>query len=153
MTAPATYDEAATMPLADVIDRYQALNDRDAMARAIATLQARGRWSADRGLNPEDYPPLTAAEHLEMLALGEAMARHYRHPAQVHHAVIAGATWDQIAAATGASADQARQAYRAWAEGQHRLRSDFPGGTIGLDAGEYAAAIEAADAGTPGGAP
>ena len=88
-----------------------------------------------------------------MLALGERIARYYRHPSQVDKAVRAGASWEQIAAATGASADQARQAYRAWAEGQHRLRSDFPGGTIGLDDGEYAAAIEAADAGTPGGAP
>ena len=92
------------MPWADVLNRYQALNDRDAMARAIATLQARGEWNDDRSLNPEDYPPLTAAEHLEMLALGEVMARHYRHPAQVHHAVMAGATWEQIAAATGGDA-------------------------------------------------
>ncbi len=152
MTAPATYDEASGMPWADVLNRYQALNDRDAMARAIADLQARREWNADRSIKPEDYPPLTAAEHLELLALGEVMARHYRHPALVHHAVIAGATWDQIAAATGGDAGQARQAYRAWAGGQHRLRSDFPGGTIGLEDDEYAAAIEAADAGTPGGA-
>ena len=144
MTGPMTYDEAATMPLADVINRHQALNDRDAMAWAIATLQARGQWGYDRSLNPEDYPPLTLAEHLEMLALGEALARHYRHPALVHHAVIAGATWEQIAAATGGDPDQARQAYRAWAEGEHRLRQDFPGGTIGLGDEEYAAAVKAA---------
>ncbi len=153
MTPPATYGEAVGLPYPDVLTRYQALNDRDGMAWAIATLQARGEWNDDRSIKPEDYPPLTATEHLELLALGEVMARHYRHPAQVHHAVIAGATWDQIAAATGGDADQARQAYGAWAGGQHRLRSDFPGGTIGLDDDEYAAAIEAADAGTPGGAP
>ena len=139
MTGPTTYD----MPFPDVVNRHQALNDRDAMARAIAALQARGDWNDDRGLNPEDYPPLTAAEHLELLALGEVMARHYRHPALAHHAVIAGATWEQIAAATGGDAGQARQAYRDWAEEQHRLRSDFPGGTIGLAEEEYAAAIEA----------
>ncbi len=139
-----TNDEASAMRWADVLNRYQALNDRDSMARAIATLQARGEWNEDRSLNPEDYPPLTAAEHLEMLALGEVMARHYRHPAQIHHAVMAGATWAQIAAATGGDPDQARQAYRAWAEGQHLLRSDFPGGTIGLGDEEYAAAIKAA---------
>ena len=152
MTGPATYDEAARMPWSDVLNRYQTLSDRDSMARAIATLQARGEWNEDRSLNPEDYPPLTAAEHLELIALGEVMARHYRHPALVHHAVTAGATWEQIADAAGCDPDQARQAYRAWAEGQHRLRSDFPGGTIGLDDDEYAAAIEAADTGTPGGA-
>jgi hypothetical protein len=130
------------MPLADVLNRYQALNDRDAMARSIATLKARG---ADPALNPEDFPPLTTAEHLELLALGEALARHYRHPVLVHDAVRAGATWQQVAAATGGDPDQARQAYRAWAEGQHRLRQDFPGGALGRGDEEYAAAIKAAE--------
>jgi hypothetical protein len=141
MTGTVTYDEVSGMPLADVLNRYQALNDRDAMARSIATLKARG---ADPALNPEDFPPLTTAEQLELLALGEALARHYRHPVLVHHAVLAGATWQQVAGATGSDPDQARQAYRAWAEGQHRLRQDFPGGAIGLGDDEYAAAIKAA---------
>ena len=140
-----TYDEASRMPLTDVVNRYQALNDRDTMARSIATLKARGKWNKDRSLNPDDYPPLTVAEHLEMLALGEALARYYRHPAQVHGAVLAGATWAQIAAATGGDPDHARQAYQEWAEGQHRLRQDYPGGTIGLGDDEYAAAIKASD--------
>jgi hypothetical protein len=39
------YDEAAERPFADVLNRYQALNDRDSMAHAIATLQARGEWN------------------------------------------------------------------------------------------------------------
>jgi hypothetical protein len=144
MTGATSYTEAAAMPFADVLNRYQALNDRDSMARAVATLQARGEWNADRSLNPEDYPPLTADEHLELIALGEVMARHYRHPAMVHHAVSAGATWEEIAAATGGDPDQARQGYREWAEGQHRLRQDYPGGIIGLGEEEYAAALEAA---------
>jgi hypothetical protein len=144
MTGPATYDEASAMPWPDVLNRYQALNDRDSMARAIAALHARGEWGDDRGIDPEDYPPLTAAEHLEMIALGEVMARYYRHPAQVHHALMAGATWEQIAAATGGDAGQARQDCRTWADGQHRLRSGFPGGIIGLGDEEYAAAVKAA---------
>jgi hypothetical protein len=142
-----TYGEASGMSLPDVLNRCQALTGRDSMARAIATLQARGEWNEDRSLNPEDYPPLTAAEHLELIALGERAARHYRHPALVHYAVVAGATWEQIAAATRGDPDQARQAYRDWAEGQHRLRSDFPGGTLGLDDGEYAAAVKASGGG------
>ncbi len=139
-----TYDEASGMSWPDVLNRHQALTDRDSMARAIATLQGRGEWNEDRSIRPEDFPPLTAAEHLELLALGEVMARHYRHPALVHHAVLADATWEQIAAAAGTNADQARQAYREWAEGQHKLRSDFPGGTIGLSDEEYEVAIKAA---------
>ena len=145
MTGAMTYDEVSGMPLADVVNRYQALNDRDAMARSIAALRARGAQPADPALNPEDFPPLTTAEHLELLALGEALARHYRHPAQVHDAVRAGATWQQVAAATGGDPDQARQVYRAWAEGQHRLRQDFPGGALGLGDEEYAAAVKAAE--------
>jgi hypothetical protein len=156
MTGPQTCDEAADLPLPDVLNGYQQLTDRDSMSRAVAALQARGEWNDDRSLDPADYPPLTAAEHLELIALGERLARHYRHLALVHHAVVAGATWEQIAAATGGDAGQARQAYRDWAEGQHRLRSDFPGGTIGLGDEEYTAAIEAAGgphaAPAPGGA-
>jgi len=144
MSGPQTYDEVSELSLPDVLNHYQQLNDRDSMSRAIATLQARGEWNDDRSLNPADYPPLTAAEHLALLALGERIARHYRHPSLVHHAVLAGATWAQIAAATGGDPDQARQAYRDWAEGQHRLRLDFPGGTLGLGDAEYAAAVKAA---------
>jgi hypothetical protein len=150
VTGPATYTEATAMPFADVLNRYQALNDRDTMARAIATLQARGEWNDDRSLNPEDYSPLTAAEHLELLALGEVIARHYRHPALVHHAVLAGATWQQIADAIGGDVHQARQAYQAWAEGQRQLRQQFPDGSLGLGEDEYAAAIRAGAEGAAG---
>ena len=146
-----TYHEASERPFADVVNRFRALNERDTMARAIATLQARGEWGDDRSIRPEDYPALTVAEHLEMLALGEAVARYYRHPAQVHHAVIAGATWSQIAAASGGDPDQARQAYRAWVEEQYQLRQEFPGGTIGLGDEEYAAAIKAVGSADAGG--
>ena len=153
VTGLATYNEASEVPWSDVLNRYQALDNRDAMARAIAILQARGEWNDDRArtLNPADYPPLTVDERLELIALGEVMARHYRHPAQVHYAVMAGATWEQIAAAGGGDPDQARRAYREWAEGQRRLRQDFPGGAIGLGGDEYSAAIEAAGPGKPAG--
>ncbi len=33
MTGPVTFDEASGMPWPDVLNRYQALSDRDAMAR------------------------------------------------------------------------------------------------------------------------
>jgi hypothetical protein len=141
---PVTYNEACEVPWPDVLMRWQELEGRDAMARAIATLQARGDWHDDRSLDPADYPPLTIDEHLELIALGEVAARRFRHPAAVHQAVLAGATWPRIAAAAGADPDQARQAYRAWVQEQHGLRQQLPGGTIGLGDDEYAAAIEAA---------
>ena len=91
---PVTYHEAMDLSLRDRIARYEELTDRNLMARSIATLQARGEYDKDRHPDPGEYQPLTVAEHLEMLVLGEAIAFYYRHPAGVDHAVRAGATWD-----------------------------------------------------------
>jgi hypothetical protein len=144
MTGPMTYDEASGGNIADQMDRYRELADHDLMARSIAILKARGTYEPNEHVNEEKFPPLTAAEHLEMLALGERIARHYRHPSQVDNAVRAGASWAQIAAATGTTEDATRAAYLQWAEGQHRLHVDIG---IGLDDDEYAAAIRAANEG------
>lgn len=75
-----------------------------------------------------------------MLANGEAVARVYRHPHQVDQAVRAGATWEQIAQATGSAEADARQAYRDFAEGQHRLWVHYEG-KFGMPDDEYAAAL------------
>jgi hypothetical protein len=55
------------------------------------------------------------------MAIGEVLARYYRHPSMVDQAVKAGGGWEQIGAARGTSAEQARQDYREWADGQHNL--------------------------------
>jgi hypothetical protein len=141
MNGPMTYNEASDGNIADQIDRYRELAEHDALARSIATLKARGTYEPNEYVNEEKFPPLTVAEHLEILALGERIGRYYRHPSQVDKAVRAGASWEQIAAATGTTEDAARAAYREWADGQHRLHA---GGYGGLDDDEYAAAIEAA---------
>jgi len=135
---PVTYNEASGGNIADQVDRYRELAEHDTMVRSIAILKARGTFEPDEQVNDEKFPPLSMAEHLEMLALGERMARYYRHPAQVDGAVRAGAAWAQIAAATGTTADAARAAYREWADGQHQLHADMG---MGLDDDEYAAAI------------
>jgi hypothetical protein len=149
---PVTYNEACEVPWPDVLMRWQELEQRDAMARSIATLQARGEWNDDRSLDPADYPPLTMAEHLELLALGEVAARRFRHPAAIHQGVMAGATWSQIADAVGSDPQQTRDRYLQWARGQRELREQFPGGSIGLSEEEYLAAVKAAHSATPGGA-
>jgi hypothetical protein len=136
VTGPQTYQEAMDLGLRAQIDRYEELTDRDLMARSIAGLQARGEYDADKHPDPAGYQPLTVAEHLEMLALGEAIAFYYRHPAGVDHAVRAGATWEQIAAARNTTAEAARAAYSEWAEGQHKY--------TGMSDADYAAALEAA---------
>ena len=145
MTGPQTYHEASDGNIADQIERYRELADRDVMARSIATLKARGTYEPNEYVNDEKFPPLTAAGHLEMLALGERIARYYRHPSQVDEAVRVGASWAQIAAATGTTEEAARTAYREWAEGQHKY--------AGMDDAEYAAALERAGDGSQGGAP
>ncbi len=132
-----TYDEASGGSLADQIDRYRELTDHDLIARSIAIRKARGEYTPSEHVNDEKFPPLTTAEHLELLALGERIARYYRHPSQVDSAVRAGASWAQIAAATGTTEDAARAAYRDWAEGQHKY--------AGLSSASYAEALYLAD--------
>jgi hypothetical protein len=127
----------------DARDRYDELTQRDLSARTRATLVARGEYDPARH-GTSDPEPLTLTERLEVLANGEAVARVYRHPYQVHQALEAGATWEQIADATGTSEEKARQAYREFAEGQHGLWTGELGGEpgrFGLDDEAYAAAI------------
>ena len=134
---PVTYREACNGSIVDHIGRYRELADRDVMARAIATLRARGTYQPSEHVNEGEFPPLTVLELLEALALGEVIARYYRHPCQVDHAVRVGATWEEIAAATDMTPDAARAAYREWVEGQHTY--------AGMSDAEYAAALELAD--------
>lgn len=141
---PQTYQDAMGLGLPDQIDRYRELADRDLTARSIVILQDRGEYDEEKAriLPIGKYQPLTAAEHLEMLALGEAIAFHYRHPSGVDRAVRAGATWEQIAAARNTTAEDARAAYRDWAEGQHKH--------AGMSNASYTEALYLADCGLPG---
>ena len=97
-TRPATYHEADGIDW-DIVKaqaRYEELTDRDLYARSRAALEARGEYDPARHGTavPE---PLTVDERLELLANGEVLARYYRHPATLAHAVEAGASWEQIA--------------------------------------------------------
>ena len=147
-TRPVTYRQGFSRTLTDQQDRFHKLTDRDLMARAIAKLQADGTYDPRQHGASAEYPPLTVAEHLERLALGEHIARFHRHPPNVHQAVMAGATWQQITAAIDAAdARQVRQDYRDWAERQHWLHQQL-GGAAGLNPTKYAAAIARAAEGT-----
>ena len=124
-------------------ERFDELTSRDSTARAIATLKARGTYDPAKHADAARYQPLTAAEHMEVLALGEVLARHYRHPTYVDQAVKAGASWPQIAEAVGSDEAQARQQYREWADGQHDLYVHYEG-KLGMNDAEYDAAIKRA---------
>lgn len=147
---PLTYQDLAAQDRAVIYagDRHAELADRDLSARSAELLRQRGEFDPEG--NPghallAEAQPLAAGEWLEKLAAGEVMARYYRHPADVHHAVVAGATWEQVAAATGTSEAHVRASYREWAEGQHNLHRDYQGrprlAHLGLDDAGYAAAL------------
>ena len=127
----------------DARDRYDELTQRDLHARSIATLKARGKYDPEKH-GDDDVKPLALREHLEVLANGEAVSRVYRHPYQVHQALEAGATWEQIAEATGTDEARSRQEYREFAEGQHLLHQHYEG-KWGLNDAQYQAAIARAE--------
>jgi hypothetical protein len=140
-TRPVSYYQArgSGRTWLDARDRYDELTRRDLHARSIATLKARGEYEPARH-GTDDPGPLTLRERLEVLANGEVVARVHRHPYQVHHALEAGATWEQIAEATGSDEAKARHAYRELAAGQNRLWHHYRDGKFGMDDAEYAAA-------------
>jgi hypothetical protein len=144
-----TYQQAETgyRSTVDARQRFEELTNRDLMVRAHATLKARGTYDPHKHGEVGKYPPLTTDEHLEMLAAGEMLARYYRHPALIHQAVTAGASWPQIAAVAGSDEATVRQGYREWADGQHRLYTGYQG-QFGMDDTEHAAAISRAASGS-----
>jgi len=77
---PVTYHDASGGNIVDQMDRYRDLAQHDALAGAIAIGKARGTYVPNEHVNEQKFPPLTVAEYLEMLALGERIARYYRHP-------------------------------------------------------------------------
>jgi hypothetical protein len=136
---PITYNQAAQRYGPGTIEareRYEELSGREHLARAYAKLRAAGTYDpAKHGAG--DTEPLTAAEYLELLALGEYLARSYKPSFEVDNALRAGATWAQIAEALDTDEAMARVAYRAWADGQHDMLR-WTEGRLGMSDAEYA---------------
>ncbi|MEO3812261.1 hypothetical protein ABGB17_24960 [Sphaerisporangium sp. B11E5] len=91
--------------------RYDELRTRDALASA-ASDEDETRFTSP--------PPLTQEEALELLALGEVLARKagYGRQLAVRSARGAGASWSQIGAALGTSKQAAWEAHGRWIDGQ-----------------------------------
>ncbi|MER5324884.1 hypothetical protein [Streptosporangium roseum] len=100
--------------LLTAVARYDALRARDALASPAD--------EDDSPLTPPDpgAEPLTRGEALELLALGEVIARKagYGRQLSVRSARRAGAPWSQIGAALGTSKQAAWEAHNRWIDGQ-----------------------------------
>jgi len=150
---PVTYDQASHRygPRTHAArERYDELSMREHLSRAYARLKASGQYDpAKHGTRGTE--PLTAAEHLELLATAEYLARAYKPHGEVDHALRAGATWRQVAEALGTDEAMARVEYRAWADGQHDMLR-WTDGRLGMSDAEYAEVLARAGEPDPGAA-
>ncbi|MGW6305079.1 hypothetical protein ACWFRQ_27990 [Streptomyces niveus] len=127
MSTPDELERQFTLPGA--VARYHALRTRDALSSPA---------DEDDSASP-DADALTRGESLELLALGEVIARKagYGRQLSVRSARRAGASWSQIGAALGTSKQAAWEAHNRWIDDQARETGD---GHWGWDATEVAAA-------------
>ncbi|MGH3126031.1 MAG: hypothetical protein ACRDND_34065, partial [Streptosporangiaceae bacterium] len=137
---PVTHRLAANVPITGSLMRYQLLSRRDLLSKTAARFRPQGR----RRPGGAASEPLTVTGHLELLALGEHLACHFRHPVLIHHAVQAGATWPQIAVAPSRKSLHVRQDYADWADSQRALAKQSPGMTAGFSEAEHITALAAA---------
>ncbi|MGY1729973.1 hypothetical protein ACI798_00520 [Geodermatophilus sp. SYSU D01045] len=109
--------------LASAVRRYDELRTRDSLADPD---------------DPAGPRPLTREEALELLALGEVVARRAAQGRQltVRTARATGASWAQIGRALGATRQSAWEAHRRWIDAQ----VDHPDGSGGLTEDEAAEA-------------
>jgi hypothetical protein len=103
----------------------------DSLEARFTLLTAAARYDELRSRDALASPGLTKDEALELLALGEVLARKagYGRQLAVRTARTAGASWSQIGAALGSSKQSAWEAHTRWIEDQaeqHR-RSGYQG--------------------------
>jgi hypothetical protein len=124
--------------------RYDQLRAREALA-SVAYDQDEADDADSPDADPGAAPP-TRAEALELLALGELIARKaaYGRQLTVRSARRAGASWSQIGAALGTSKQAAWETHSRWIDGQaeQRRRSGYEG--LGPDAVAAARALAGA---------
>ncbi|WP_066943476.1 hypothetical protein [Microtetraspora fusca] len=113
--------------------RYDALRTREALAPSAEEDDFES-LSIDQGAKP-----LAREEALELLALGEVIARKasYGRQLTVRSARRAGASWSQIGAALGTTKQAAWEAHQRWIDEQARHQG---AGHWGWDGDEVAAA-------------
>ncbi|GAA4899411.1 hypothetical protein LX16_0765 [Stackebrandtia albiflava] len=107
MTTPEELDTRHTLLTA--VARFEELRTRDSLAPR-----------PDETASPGDPEPLTASEALDLLALGETIARKagYGRQLSVRTARAAGASWSEIGAALGTSKQAAWESHSRWLDEQ-----------------------------------
>lgn len=139
MTTPEDLEREFT--LLSAAARYDQMRTREALASVAYDQDEADSPAADPGA-----APLTRAEALELLALGELIARKaaYGRQLTVRSARRAGASWSQIGAALGTSKQAAWESHSRWIDGQseQRRRSGYEG--LGPDAVAAARALAGA---------
>jgi hypothetical protein len=108
MTSPAELETRHTLRTA--VSRYEELRSRESLAGSAGEA-APDIAAAER---------LSAAEELELLALGEVIARKsgYGRQLSVRNARASGASWTAIGRALGTSKQAAWEAHTRWIDGQ-----------------------------------
>ncbi|MGW0839366.1 hypothetical protein ACWD26_04235 [Streptomyces sp. NPDC002787] len=136
-TTPDDLDGRFTLPTA--VARYDALRTRDALAAPDDEGNGGGVGLAGGQGDPESVP-LSRGEALELLALGEVIARKavYGRQLSVRSARRAGASWSQIGAALGTTKQAAWEAHKRWIDEQAKREEDP--GHWGWDEGDVEAA-------------
>jgi len=119
--------------MADIEELERQFTLRSAAAR-FEELRSRDSLAGD------DVAPLVREEALELLALGEVMARKaaYGRQLSVRSARAAGASWAEIGAALGTSRQAAWETHQRWIDGQAQKYGAI--GEIGFDEDDVAAA-------------
>ena len=117
MTTPDDVERQHTLLTATV--RFDELRLRDAVAPAGGEPGAGSEALSEAALDGGP-PPLSRQEALELLALGEVIARKagYGRQLAVRSARAAGASWAQIGAALGTTKQSAWEAYSRWVDEQ-----------------------------------
>src|SRR5215212_2128996 len=114
--------------------------DVDTLEKELTLPAAVARFEDLRLRDSLAEEPLTRAEALELLALGEVIARKsgYGRQLTVRSARTAGASWADIGQALGTTRQSAWEAHRRWIDAQAAQHGEV--GAIGFDEADTAAA-------------
>src|SRR3954451_9644498 len=114
--------------------------DVDTLEKELTLPAAVARFEDLRLRDSLADPPLRRGDALELLALGEVIARKsgYGRQLTVRSARTAGASWAEIGQALGTTRQSAWEAHRRWIDGQAAQRGTV--GQLGFDDEETAAA-------------